>query len=235
MALKNYILGILQTDQVRDEFIDEFGDYPNMFTTLLADADAQYQVIDVRNPPLPDPAACDGYVITGSRDSVYDDLPWIPALIDFLEKAIEQQRKVVGICFGHQLLAHYFGGRVAPHPQGWAVGVHTSDIVAHHSWMQPPSDRLALLSSHKDQVIQLPVDAQLIATNAFCPNAGFVMGESVMTIQGHPEFSHGYAGALMKGRRDLIGEGVYRSGLESLDRCTDSERFAQWIWNFLRT
>ncbi|MCB1685991.1 MAG: type 1 glutamine amidotransferase, partial [Pseudomonadales bacterium] len=103
-------IGILQTDSVRDEFQPRFGDYPAMFTRLLRQAadsfeprvELEIHSIDVRSDPLPDTVDCDGYVITGSKHSVYEDLPWIPPLIEFLKKVRKARRKVVGICFGHQ-------------------------------------------------------------------------------------------------------------------------------------
>jgi len=175
---------------------------------------------------------CDGFLITGSRDSVYDDLPWIPPLVDFVGQLRAQEIKLAGICFGHQLVAHFFGGKVGPAEQGWAVGVHSSDIVNKDTWMLPSRDRLSLLSSHKDQVLSLPPDATLYATNDFCPNAGFTVGNHTMTIQGHPEFQKEYARALMTFRKELLGESVYKTGLDSLSQSVDYSALGRWLVNF---
>ena len=150
-------LGILKVDSVRSEFVDEFGDYPDMFRQLLLQANPSLQisVFDVQRGEIPTPDDCDGYLITGSRDSVYDDLPWIPLLIEFVAKLRDQKIKLAAICFGHQLVAHFFGGKVGPAKAGWAVGVHASDIVERRSWMTPEVASLNLLSSHKDQVCLL--------------------------------------------------------------------------------
>jgi GMP synthase-like glutamine amidotransferase len=177
--------------------------------------------------------ACDGYVITGSRHSVYDELPWIAELGEFLRQVLSADARVVGICFGHQLLAHFFGGRTEPAAEGWGVGVHEVQVVEPRSWMQPPATQLRLLSSHKDQVSQLPQGAELIAASDFCPLAGFVLGERAMTLQGHPEFSKSYAAALMNKRRELLGETVYSEGIESLQRPTDGNVVGHWMLNFL--
>ena len=128
-------VGILQTDSVLEKFQPQFGDYPQMFERVLHNS-AQTMGLQVEcvNYPvqsvLPSTMDCDAYLITGSRDSVYDDLPWIFDLVKFLEGALVAGKQVLGICFGHQLMAHFFGGRVAPAEGGWAVGVHTSEIVA---------------------------------------------------------------------------------------------------------
>jgi len=182
MALK---VCILRTDAVLDEFQPEFGDYPDMFTRLLHTADEHLDIVsvDVRSD-VPTTLDCDAYVITGSRHSVYEPLPWIEALVGFLRSAIAANKRVVGICFGHQLLAHFFGGEVQGAEQGWGVGVHQAKIVARLPWMTGAEavngaaalntdEELALLCSHKDQVTRLPEGATLFASSDFCPYSPF--------------------------------------------------------------
>ena len=142
---KTMRLGILQTDQVRAEFRDEFGDYPDMFTQLLQTAALQLGIaLSVRNYWIqggeqpPELGECDAYLITGSRDSVYDELPWIEELSDLIRRLHAQRRPMVGICFGHQLIAQCLGGKTEAASGGWAVGVHTSRVVDPQAWMQPP-------------------------------------------------------------------------------------------------
>jgi GMP synthase-like glutamine amidotransferase len=231
-------IGILQTDRVVDGFRDAHGDYPEMFERLLEAADSTvttttYWVQDVAQ--LPSAVLCDAYLITGSRHSVYEDLPWIAPLVEFLRQVLCAQKKIIGVCFGHQLMAHYFGGRVTAAEHGWAVGVHESRLVQHLPWMgTPQAEQVALLSSHKDQVVVLPDDAVLYATNDFCPIAGFTIGDAVVTIQGHPEFSKPYAKALMDKRRDLLGPDVYAQGVASLTQPTHESLLAQWILRFVQ-
>ena len=146
---------------------------------------------------------------------------------------MELGRKVVGICFGHQLLAHYFGGEVGLADQGWAVGVHENTLVAQHPWMQPQASALCLLSSHQDQVQRLPEGATLIASTPHCPIAGFVIGETALALQSHPEFSASYAGELMQHRAQILGQEVLAEGLSSLVCPLDNQVAGQWIVNFL--
>ena len=150
-------LGIVQTDSVLEDLQPRFGDYPQMFEGLFREQDPEmtFTTYDVQHA-LPDALECDAYLITGCKLSVYDDLPWIRELASFVRQAIEAKKKILGICFGHQLIAHFFGGESGPAPAGWGVGVQTSDLVMTYGWMgevnQNPS-QLHLVASHKDQVL----------------------------------------------------------------------------------
>ena len=122
---------------------------------------------------------------------------------------------------------------MGPADAGWAVGVHASNITREHTWMGDTAPQVNLVSSHKDQVQALPDGAQLYATNAFCPIAGFTMSDQVWTIQGHPEFAPEYSRALMTYRREMIGEETYQDGIASLQTQTDSQELARWMLNFV--
>ena len=228
------LIGILQTDSVVHQFQPKFGDYPQMFMELLeqsAGRDLHFRAIDCQAMDYPRAESCDAYIITGSRFSVYDDEPWIPELVEFVDRALQADRKVVGICFGHQLIAHFFGGETAE--VGWAVGVHRCDVVATANWMRPAKSGFALLSSHKDQVVELPTDARLLVSSDFCPNSGYAIGEQVFTLQGHPEFSKPYARALLNLRRELLGQATFQQGMRSLAEDTHERDMAMWITNFI--
>lgn len=234
-------VGILQTDTVREEFREEFGDYPSMFIRLLESANrkrAQPHDLTIdfyisQNFEFPDVQDHDAYLITGSRHSVYEDLPWIRTLVEFVTAALAARRKMIGICFGHQLLAHYFGGETSAAADGWSVGVQHIRLLCDEPWMDPAASEIGLLSSHKDQVLRLPKAARVIASSVQCPNAGFTMGDQVLTLQGHPEFSKGYAAALMKAREELLGAQTFDRGMASLAEDTHEHIVASWILNFM--
>ena len=231
-------IGILQADEVVEEYRPRHGNYPGMFEGLLNDAangeELGFETYVAAEGRYPDPRACDAYVITGSRASVYDDLPWIPPLVDFVGRALAAERKIVGICFGHQLVAHFFGGRTEK-AEGWVVGVHTSRVLVDAPWLDPRLDEVSLLSSHQDQVTELPEDATLIASNDFCRHAGFVWGEHVLTFQGHPEFKKAYSADLMQMRQDVLGDEVFERGMASLEQDTHEDHVGRWILNFCKS
>ncbi len=228
-------LGILQADSVMEQFQAEFGNYAGMFERILTvgDAPIRFSSYVVQDGELPAIDSCDAYLITGSANSVYDDLGWIRDLVAFVGAALEANRKVIGICFGHQLIAHYFGGETRAADQGWGVGVKISHIDNQESWMEPPMDEFALLSSHKDQVVSLPDGATRFATSEFCPCAGFVWNDLVLTFQGHPEFTKSYSATMMQMRNEVLGPEIFSRGMASLDEGTHEDSVARWILNFL--
>jgi GMP synthase-like glutamine amidotransferase len=231
-------IGILRTDSVRREFQAEFGDYPEMFRRVLSAAAEEEPIdfveYDVQHGEYPAALGeCDAYLITGSRESVYDALPWLEPLKAFVRRADAARHPLIGICFGHQLIAQELGGVTRAAEQGWAVGAHESKVLSREEWMQPFRPSFRLLSSHKDQVVELPERARLFAASAHCPHGGFTVDHHIITFQGHPEFAKGYSRALMDARRGILGEEVYERGVASLEEELDADAVARWILNFV--
>ncbi len=228
-------MGILRTDAVLEKFQPSHGDYPAMFREVFGRVEPSLEFVDhdVRLS-VPEDIDCDIYLITGSRHSVYEDLPWLPPLVDFLKDALDQCRSVIGICFGHQLIAHFFGGEVGPAEVGWCVGVQTGRVIDEELRGTFAHDEVRLLASHKDQVLRLPEGAKVFLSSASCPIGGFVLGEQIVTIQGHPEFSKPYARDLMNHRAELLGESVHQAGLQSLELGTDEERVVRMLLDSVR-
>lgn len=229
-------LCILQTDSVLPELSTEHGDYPDMFIDLLTRAGWPAEQLTSVNVPadgVPRSSDNSAYLITGSRLSVYDDEPWIAELAVFVGRALAERRKVIGICFGHQLLAHFFGGVVTKAPAGWKVGLQPTTVMRRRPWMEPWQAEFALLSSHQDQVARLPAAATTLASYDGCPVAAFELGSNALAIQGHPEFRKPYSAALMERRRSVLGEELFDAGMASLDGAMSAELIAHWMIRFL--
>jgi GMP synthase-like glutamine amidotransferase len=231
-------LAILKTDTVRPEWVPQFGEYPDMFIELLARADPnlEFAVYDVEQGQYPvEIDEVDAYLITGSKSSVYEDKPWIATLMEFVLELHRRRKKLVGICFGHQLVAQALGGRVEKSPRGWGVGLHAHRFTTAPSWHDQGDMDLNILVSHEDQVIKVAEDTLVLAGSEFCENAVCQIGDHILTLQGHPEFLPGYAREIMQFRKEWIGEKAYSVGMASLRRTHEGQRVARWILNFLHT
>ena len=223
-------LAILETGTPPGLLEERFGRYPAMFEHLLGPG-IDYQAYDAQAGDLPaDPAEHDAYLITGSAAGVYEPLPWIDPLKAFLRSA-RGKAKLVGICFGHQLLAETFGGHVEKVAKGWGVGLHTYPIVQREAWMDD-SPAVSVPASHQDQVVMQPPGTEVIASSVFTPYAGLAWRDQpAISFQFHPEFSPGFAKALIEKRYDRVNDAD--AAIASLDAPNDTAKVGEWIRKFL--
>jgi len=232
----NISIGVLVAGEPPEPLRERYPDYGTMVAALLSAQDPELQLrhYAVREGEFPEsPAQHDAFLITGSRHGAYEDLPWILRLGDLVRELDRLRKPLIGICFGHQLIARALGGVVQKAEQGWGVGVHESLISAPAPWMAPDSDRYALVVSHQDQVISLPARAERIAGSAFCPVGMYRIEEHMFALQAHPEFSREYSRDLMEVRRELIGDARIAPGMASLARDVDAAAVAAWMLAFL--
>ena len=229
-------LGILKTDTVRPEWTPQFGEYPDMFVVLLgrADPSLDFVVYDAEAGQLPaDIDEVDAYLITGSKSSVYDDKPWIAPLEDFVRQLNARRKKLVGICFGHQLIAQALGGKTEKSSKGWGVGLHSHRFNQTPDWHDREEADLNILVSHQDQVVKTADGTVVLAGSEFCENAVCQIGDHILSFQGHPEFVPAYSREIMEFRREMIGEQAYSAGMASLTGEHEGDRVARWVLNFL--
>ena len=225
------IIGILETGRPPRALQPAFGSYPDMFKALVGPGH-DYRVFDVQAGELPAPdATFEGHIITGSPAGAYDDLPWIAPLEDFL-RAVKGRTKLVGICFGHQIMAQAFGGRVEKSSKGWGVGLQAYDISVREPWIDSTAP-IAIPVSHQDQVIEAPPDARVVGGNDFNP-FGVLAYEAAraISLQCHPEFAPDYATALIEARHEQLGA-LAAPAVRSLQSPNDCVRVGGWIRQFL--
>jgi len=190
-----------------------------------------YQVAQGQFPTSPN--ECDAYIITGSPKGVYDKDNWITVLSQFIRDSYRTGKKLVGICFGHQILAHALGGHAEKSEKGIGFGLKSFDIPQPKAWMNGNPGRCSLYFAHQDQVVKLPPQAELLGGNTFCPIALYEIDNRVLGIQGHPEFTAGIMRDLLPMFEKKLEPSMYQASVCSLDNGTPDNRLvAQWIVNF---
>lgn len=220
-------IGILQTGAAPDALLPTSGDYPDMFVRLLDDHGfdfTTYRVLDSQFPASV--TACDGWLITGSRHGAYEDHPWIPPLEAFIRAAYAAHVPVVGICFGHQIIAQAMGGRVEKYAGGWSVGPTDYDF---------GGQTMTLNAWHQDQVTVTPPGAKVIASNDFCSNAALLYDDRVLTVQAHPEFQPAFIDGLMRTRgKGFVPDPLLAAAAAKLDKPLQTKTMAAQIAAFFK-
>ena len=222
-------LAILETGRPPGDLAQRFGDYPAMFAKMLG-PEFEVQSFDVTAGELPDPAARDAVLITGSPAGVYEDHDWLPGLFDFIRAA--KDSKMVGICFGHQAMAEVLGGHVEKSDKGWGAGLHRYTITRPEPWLDGARE-IAAPASHQDQVVVQPPNTEIVASSDFTPYAALAWTDRpAISFQFHPEFSPAFAKALIAERYDRVPNPD--AAIASLDAPNDNPRGAGWIRRFLK-
>jgi GMP synthase-like glutamine amidotransferase len=220
-------IGILQTGLAPEMLASEMGDYPDMFARLLANKGFAFETYRVVEGAFPAAVTdCDGWLITGSRHGAYEDHPWIPPLEQFIRDAFAAHVPVVGVCFGHQIVAQAMGGKVERFGEGWAVGAQDYDF---------EGEAFRLNAWHRDQVTELPPGAKVIASNDFCVNAALLYDTRALTVQAHPEFRPEFVDGLMKTRgKGVVPEDKMAEAAARLHLPIDDWKMADRIATFFK-
>ena len=230
-------LGLIACDSIWEPLRSAHGDYADMYGALLraAGADFDLQTFAAHHGELPgDVTDCDAWLISGSRAAVYDDSKsWIAALMDFVRATHAAGRPQVGVCFGHQLLAHALGGHTGPAPAGWGIGNIDVRLRATPAGA-PPLATLNLFMAHQDQVTRLPPGARWLAEAAHCPHAAFSLDDCVLGIQPHPEFTAAFMRDMTLEASFMLPPARRAAALASYARPVDNDRVGPWLADFLR-
>ena len=230
-------IGILEAGLLREQLATRFDPYPRMFADLLAVGGNgfEYHQVSVVRGEVPESIhECDGWLITGSRHGVYDRLEWMAPLEDFIRKLADTRIPLIGVCFGHQIIASALGGEVVKSDKGWGVGLHRYRVERRHAWMSAGESEAAIYAYHQDQVVRCPAAAEVFLSSDFCPYAGLSYGDSIISVQAHPEFEADYETALIETfGGNLVPADIADAALASMrEGRPDREMLARWFTRF---
>ncbi len=229
---------IIQTGDVPPTLRSEFGPYPPMFERMFTAANADFSYDAVRifdGAPFPDVADLDAVLITGSAAGVYDNhLTWMEPLRAFIRSAYSERTPMLGICFGHQIMADALGGDVRKSEKGWGLGRHVYEVKQRPAFVSGDAPEFAIACSHQDQVIVPPAEAEVFLGSDFAPNAGLVYRNgAAISLQPHPEFEDPYVLALAELRRGKAPDALIDTALASVSRPSQSREVAGYLAAFL--
>ena len=231
-------LTILQTGDVPAPLRGRFGPYPPMFERMFAAAGHAftYETVPVYDgADFPVLSNVEAVLITGSAAGVYDDHFWLDPLRAFIRTAYAAEVPMLGICFGHQIMAAALGGDVRKSEKGWGLGRHTYQVKSRPGFLATDLPALSIACSHQDQVIVPPPDAEVFLGSEFTPNAGLAYaGGRALSLQPHPEFVDDYSLALVELRRGKATDDVVETAIASLANPSHSLEVAGWLGNFLK-
>lgn len=235
-------IGILETGLPPKELGDVYGKYGEMFVNFVGDEDKtfSFEIFTVVEDQFPESIdLCDGYLITGSKFSAYEDLPWIHRLKALIQEIHKAELPMIGVCFGHQVIAEALGGKVEKFDGGWGVGIHQYTIDQPQPDVIPDSQKtLSINAFHQDQISVLPEGAKPFASSPFCEYAGVVYGDKILTVQAHPEFSIPFTDALISSdRADMVPTDTRQKALGKLkepEATLDTDVLIQMMQKFFR-
>ena len=204
-------IALIKTGCTIDEIKPRHGDFEDWFASGLGVTGLlQIDVFDHQR--LPDPQNLAGIVITGSPAMVSARLDWSELTAAWLRQAVKMEAPVLGVCYGHQLLAHALGGRVGPNPAGRQIGTVNARLVQ-DAEADPLLGHLPATfpaqTSHSEVVLELPPGAQRLATSPLDRNFAIRFADKVWGVQFHPEFSAAVVSDYIRYRAtDLLSEGL---------------------------
>ncbi len=201
---------ILKTGSKIDSLRKMPGDYENWIADGMGWQPDQVRVVEAAtDSEWPEPGQVSGIAITGSGSMVTEQAAWMLRAADWLADAVQLQIPVLGICFGHQLLAHALGGRVDFNPRGVEVGtaeISLTEAAASDRLLSGLPSRFPAQLSHRQSVIELPPEAILLGASDMEPHQGFSFGPCAWGVQFHPEFDEKIVARFVENYRGFLAE-----------------------------
>ena len=200
--------------------------YGDLYTEFLKERGLTFQTWSVVDMDFPDsPLVADGWLLSGSKHGAYEDLPFIAPLERFVRDAYAAKVPLVGICFGHQMIAQALGGKVEKFSDGWSLGRQIYDL---------EGKSVALNAWHQDQVTRTPKDARTIGSNELCKHAALAYEGRAFSVQAHPEFTDDHVSLLLDVRRAALDEDQAAAVRANLGKPLSNTELAERITAFFK-
>ncbi len=229
-------LGILLCDDTYPEIQQRHGAHETSFLKMFESigyAPQDYDIWRCHADELPASAAdADIWIVSGSKWSVYDNESWIFNLKEFIRQIDKTDKKILGICFGHQVIHEALGGKVEKCPKGWGLGAYP--VKLNQSFCDLNKDEeIRILAMHQDQVFRTAEEFEVIASSDFCPNAMTTKQNKILTLQAHPEFYGELFNMICERIRPKVGDDIVNNAIANSNRPDDRQRVRKVIKNFL--
>jgi len=207
---------VVKTGTTFPDLIAQQGDFEHWIARGLGCSHREIKVVDAQTDPLPGPYQISGAIISGSHAYVTENLDWCLRLEHWTKEIVEHQIPLLGICFGHQVIAKAMGGVVDFHPISLEIGTKEIELLPdceHDPLCSGLPEKFKVHLFHSQSVLQLPAGATLLAQNDFEPHQAFRIGKNAWGVQFHPEAN----AAATKGYIANLSEDIQSAGI-ALDR-----------------
>lgn len=240
-------IAVLETDRPIPIVDAKYNGYGGVFTSLL------YSSLPLLSPPLqpsdlaitaydvltaqeyPSLDDIDAVLITGSRYNCFDNDPWIIRLLEFCKKLLEQRRvRVVGVCFGHQILARALGSKTGRNDEGWELSVVPVELTEKGKEIFG-LDTMLIHQMHRDIVFDCPPGVETLAYTSKCAVQTMYIPKLMITVQGHPEFDGWIARELVEARhkQGIFDDELYNDAIQRVDEKQDGRAICAAFLKFL--